>query len=82
MYEDNLELLKQRCGIKVFRHYVNINSPILPFRVDSRDQTKFNRGFDGIVGEFARISSDKGWDKNFDLNKIVNNIISNDEIEY
>ena len=58
MYEDNLELLKQRCGVKIFRHFVNINSPILPFRVDSRDQTKFDRGFDGIIGEFARISSD------------------------
>ena len=82
MYEDNLELLKQRCGLKIFRHSVNINSPILPFRVDSRDQTKFDRGFDGIIGEFARISSDKCWDKNFDLNKIVNNIVLNDELEY
>ncbi len=82
MYKDNLELLKQRCGLKIFRHSVNINSPILPFRVDSRDQTKFDRGFDGIMGEFARISSDKCWDKNFDLNKIVNNIVLNDELEY
>ena len=82
MYKDNLELLKQRCGLKIFRHFVNINSPILPFRVDSRDQTKFDRGFDGIIGEFARISSGKGWDKNFDLSKIVNNIVLNDEIEH
>ena len=82
MYEENLELLKQRCGFKIFKHFVNINSPILPFRVNSRDQTKFNRGFDGIIGEFARISSDKKWDKNFDLNKIVNNIILNDKIEF
>ncbi len=82
MYENNLELLKQRCGFKIFKHFVNINSPILPFRVNSRDQTKFSRGFDGILGEFARISSDKGWDNHFDLNKIVNNIVLTDEMEY
>ena len=82
MYENNIELLKQRCGFKSFKHFVNINSPILPFRVDSRDQTKFNRGFDGIIGEFARITSDKCWDKNFDLNKIVNEIVLNDELKY
>ena len=82
MYEDNLELLKQRCGFKIFKHFVNINSPILPFRLNSRDQTKFDRGFDGIIGEFARISSEKCWDKNFDLNLIVNNIVLNDELKY
>ena len=82
MYEGNLELLKERCGFKIFRHFVNINSPILPFRTNSRDQTKFNRGFDGIIGEFARISSGKCWDKNFDLNKIVNDIVLNNELEY
>ena len=82
MYEENLELLKQRCGIKIFKNFVNINSPILPFRTDSRDQTKFDRGFDGIIGEFARISSNKCFDKNFDLNKIVNNIVLNNELRH
>ena len=30
-YKINFEELKQKTGSKVFKHYINVNSPILPF---------------------------------------------------
>ena len=77
MYEDNLEKLKNQCGRNTFRHKINVNSPLLPFRTDTRDQTNFSRGFKGIVGEFSRVSLNKTLDENFNLNKSINAITSN-----
>ena len=77
MYEDNLEKLKDQCGKKSFRHKINVNSPLLPFRTDTRDQTDFSRGFKGIVGEFSRVSFNKTLDENFNLDESINTIISN-----
>ena len=77
MYEDNLEKLKNQCGRNTFRHKINVNSPLLPFRTDTRDQTSFSRGFKGIVGEFSRVSLNKTLDENFNLNKSINAITSN-----
>ena len=77
MYEDNLEKLKDQCGRNVFRHKININSPLLPFRGDTRDQTDFNRGFKGILGEFSRVSFNKTLNESFNLNESINDIILN-----
>ena len=77
MYENNLENLKKQCGVKSFRHIININSHILPFKTDSRSQTKFNNGFESIMGDFARISSDKDWDEDFSIDNLVSQILAN-----
>lgn len=77
MYEDNLEKLKNRCGINSFKHKINVNSPLLPFRTDTRDQTNFSRGFKGILGEFSRVSYNKTLNENFNLNEYITTIISN-----
>ncbi len=76
MYEENLEELKNQCGRKKFRHKINVNSPLLPFKTDTRDQTNFSRGFTGIVGEFSRVSFNKTLDENFNLSKSIDSIIS------
>ena len=76
MYEDNLEKLKNQCSAsKIFYHKININSPILPFITDSRNQTHFDNGFENIIGEFARISSNKSLNKDFSIHNISNNIL-------
>ena len=69
MYEENLEELKQKTGTKVFKHYINVNSPILPFRVNRVDQTQFVNGFDGIIGDFSRILFNKKLPDNFNIEK-------------
>ena len=76
MYEDNLEELKNRYGRKSIRHKINVNSPLLPFRTDTRDQTNFNRGFKGILGEFSRVSFNKTLNESFNLNESINAIFS------
>ena len=82
MYEDNLEELKKQCGnSKIFYHKININSPILPFITDPRNQTHFDNGFENIMGEFARISSNKSLNKDFSISNISNSILNNIEIE-
>ncbi len=81
MYENNLESLKKQCGLNSFRHIININSHILPFKTDSRSQTKFNNGFESIMGDLARISSDKDWDGNFNIDNLVNQIITNENLQ-
>ena len=76
MYEENLEELKKQCSnSKIFYHKININSPILPFITDSRNQTHFDNGFENIMGEFARISSDKSLNKDFSITNISNDIL-------
>ena len=77
MYEDNLEKLKNQCGRNVFRHKININSPLLPFRTDTRDQTDFSRGFKGILGEFSRVSFNKTLNESFNINESIGDIILN-----
>ena len=78
MYEDNFEELKNQCNAsKIFYHKININSPILPFITDSRNQTHFDNGFESIMGEFARISSNRGLNKDFSINNISNDILVN-----
>ena len=82
MYEENLEELKKQCGnSKSFYHKININSPILPFITDSRNQTHFDNGFENIMGEFARISSNKSLNKDFSINNVSNNMINNVQID-
>ncbi|WP_298500865.1 DNA phosphorothioation-dependent restriction protein DptG [uncultured Methanobrevibacter sp.] len=76
MYEGNLEELKKQCSnSKIFYHKININSPILPFITDSRNQTHFDNGFENIMGEFARISSDKSLNKDFSITNISNDLL-------
>lgn len=77
MYEDNLEKLKDQCGRKSFRHKINVNSPLLPFRTDTRDQTNFSRGFKGILGEFSRVSYNKTLNESFTLDESIDDIILN-----
>jgi len=77
MYEDNLEKLKDQCGRNSFKHKINVNSPLLPFRTDTRDQTNFSRGFKGILGEFSRVSYNKTLNESFSLEESINDIISN-----
>ena len=78
MYEENLEELKKQCtNSKIFYHKININSPILPFITDSRNQSHFDNGFENIVGEFARISSNKNLNKDYSINNISNNVLLN-----
>ena len=79
MYEENLEELKQKTGSKVFKHYINVNSPILPFRVNRIDQTQFNNGFDSIIGDFSRILFDKKLPNKFNIDYIFQNVFLNND---
>ena len=79
MYEENLEELKQKTGSKVFKHYINVNSPILPFRVNRIDQTQFNNGFDSIIGDFSRILFDKKLPNKFNIDYILQNVFLNND---
>lgn len=56
-------LLKQMAFKKGKRvtHYINKNSPILPFPSRKPDRVKFINGFNGILGEFVRIELEKSW---------------------
>ena len=82
MYEENLEKLKQKTGSKVFKHYINVNSPILPFRVNRVDQTQFTNGFDGIIGDFSRILFNKKLPDEFNIENILQNVFLNNDISY
>lgn len=74
MYEENLIHLKNQMGINL-THVINKNSPLLPFVTREPERVKFNNGFDGIIGEFARMSSDKEWNDDFSINNLVNMIL-------
>ena len=78
MYEENLIHLKDQMGINL-THVINKNSPLLPFVTREPERVKFNKGFDGIIGEFARMSSDKEWSDDFSINSLVNRILLNDD---
>ena len=78
MYENNLEELKLKSGLKVFKHVINNSSPILPFRAHNQDITKFPHGFDEIMGDFTRICLNKSWNNAFDVTNMVNLIFSNE----
>ena len=80
MYEDNLEELKQKMGSKIIKHHINVNSAILPFRVDRRDQTQFDNGFNGIVGDFSRVLFNKRLPENFNIENILQNVLLNNDI--
>ena len=82
MYAENLEELKQKTGSKVFKHYINVNSPILPFRVNRVDQTQFDNGFDGIIGDFSRILYNKKLPDNFNIDNILQNVLLNSDISH
>ena len=77
MYEENLIHLKDQMGISL-THVINKNSPLLPFVTREPERVKFNKGFDGIIGEFARISSDKEWNDEFNIDNLVNGILLKD----
>ena len=77
MYKENLNELKLMCGTSnIFYHKINVNSPILPFITDYRNQTHFDRGFEAILGEFSRISLNKTFTKDFEFNRISTNILN------
>ena len=77
MYKENLNELKLMCGnSKIFYHKINVNSPILPFITDYRNQTHFDRGFEPIIGEFSRIYLNKSFNKDFEFNGISTNILN------
>jgi len=77
MYKENLNELKLMCGASdIFYHKINVNSPILPFITDYRNQTHFDRGFEVIIGEFSRISLNKSFNKDFEFNMISTNILN------
>ena len=61
-------------------HVINKNSPLLPFVTREPERVKFNNGFDGIIGEFARMSSDKEWNDDFSINNLVNTLLKNNRI--
>ena len=82
MYEDNLEELKVRSGLKVFKHIINNSSPILPFRAHNQDITKFPHGFDEIMGDFSRICLNRSWNKTFEVTNTVDLILSNENKVY
>ena len=80
MYEENLIHLKNQMGINL-THVINKNSPLLPFVTREPERVKFNNGFDGIIGEFARMSSDKEWNDDFSINNLVNMFLLNNTLE-
>ena len=82
MYEDNLEELKLKSGLKVFKHVINNSSPILPFRAHNQDITKFPHGFNEIMGDFSRICLNKSWNNTFDVTNIIDLIFSNENRLY
>ena len=80
MYEENLEELKQKTGSKIIKHHINVNSAILPFRIDRRDQTQFDNGFKGIVGDFSRVLFNKRLPDKFNIENILQNVLLNNDI--
>ena len=80
MYEDNLEKLKVKSGLKVFKHGINNSSPLLPFRAHNQDITKFSHGFDGIIGDFSRILLNKKLPDKFNIENILQNVFLNNDI--
>ena len=80
MYEENLKKLKQKTGSKVFVHYINVNSPLLPFRVNRVDQTQFGNGFEGIIGDFSRLLFNKKLPDEFHIENILQNVLLNNDI--
>lgn len=64
-------------GVKL-THVINKNSPLLPYVTREPERVKFNKGFDGIIGEFARITTDKEWTDEFSIDNLVNEILLND----
>ena len=77
IHHENLNELKLLCGnSKIFYHKINVNSPILPFITDYRNQTHFDRGFESILGEFSRIYLNKSFNKDFKFDTISKNILN------
>lgn len=85
MYYDNYELLKKQLKVDKSKktpitHNININSPLLPFGTRNPERPKFKNGFKGVIGEFARLNSDKEWDNNLNSNNIVQSTINNPSV--
>ena len=77
IHHENLNELKLLCGnSEIFYHKINVNSPILPFITDYRNQTHFDRGFESILGEFFRIYLNKSFNMDFKFDAISKNILN------
>ena len=78
MYEKNFIHLKNQMGVNL-THIINKNSPMLPFVTREPERVKFKKGFNGIIGEFARLSSNKEWSEDISINNLINKILLKNE---
>lgn len=85
-YLDNVEELKKSMRMKAdkkgAKHTINIRTSFLPFKTRNPERPKFKRGFNGVIGEVARILSENKFSKDINLEECVSEIISVVECKY
>ena len=79
-YENLLQHMNFKSKKKKVTHNNFKSSPLLPFQVRHPERVKFDNGFNSILGEFTRIELNKSWVKDFDINQIITEIISNNSV--
>lgn len=74
-YTENKQDLRSLLQVdKALKHTINVNCPMFPFFTRNPERAKFARGFTGVTGEFARILSGKGLDKEVEMDLVVERI--------
>ncbi|WP_054200015.1 DNA phosphorothioation-dependent restriction protein DptG [Clostridium baratii] len=85
-YLENVKELKISMRIKEdkkgAKHTINVRAPFLPFKTRKPERPKFKRGFNGVVGEVARILSENKFSKDINLEECVSEITSVVECKY
>lgn len=83
-FSENYETLLKQMNYKRDEGKVTHNnfkiSPLLPFQTRHPERVKFDNGFNSILGEFTRIELNKKWVDDFDINKIIFDIINNNSV--
>lgn len=83
-FSENYETLLKQMNYRRDEGKVTHNnfkiSPLLPFQTRHPERVKFDNGFNSILGEFTRIELNKKWVDNFDINKIILDIINSNSV--
>ena len=83
MFEENYnELVEQmtNAATNQINHRLK-KSLMFPFTTDSSQRVEFDNGFNGVIGELSRIYNSKHFSHDYDLDKLINNIISKSNID-
>jgi DNA phosphorothioation-dependent restriction protein DptG len=86
-YLNNLNVLRNNLEMKSTKkgltHNTNKTFPVLPFPTREPERAKFESGFNGVIGEFVRIISNKKLVKHLDssnnMDKIIEKVQVNEE---